>query len=280
MKVHGGGFETGTTFSIAYDSRYIVAYGEVIVVTINYRLGPFGFLHANTEGAEGNNGLHDQILALKWVQDNIEFFGGDKNRVTIFGESAGGMSVGGLLLSPLAKGLFHRVIAQSGAPNSYLGSEAKEKSLVKTKAVAERLHCPIDDNKKMIECLRGANITAQMILDANPNARTNGETFIPIYGDTLLPIRPAQAINERKWNEGLDVMFGTVSEEGALFVESLFPDRLDPAIKEPNLNVDAVQKIIELLYFTFREKYGTEVAEFYTKGIKGKDYDALRLVGS
>lgn len=246
------------------------------MVTINYRLGPFGFLHADTEGAEGNNGLHDQILALKWVQENIEFFDGDKNRVTIFGESAGGMSVGGLLLSPLAKGLFHRVISQSGAPNSYLGSEAKEKSLEKTKTVAERLKCPIEDNKEMIKCLRSPNITAQMILDANPNARTNGETFIPIYGDTLLPIKPSQAINQKKWNEGLDVMFGTVSEEGALFVESLFPERLDPAIKEPELSVDAVKKIIELLYMTFRESYGIEVAEFYAKDLKEKDYDALR----
>lgn len=72
-----------------YDGRYVANLGDVIVVTINYRLGPFGFLYGGTDDTPGNIGLHDQIMTLKWVQNNIEAFGGDPSSVTIFGESAG-----------------------------------------------------------------------------------------------------------------------------------------------------------------------------------------------
>jgi carboxylesterase type B len=87
--IHGGGFETGTIFSFAYDTRYLAILGDVVVVSVNYRLGPFGFLYGGTDDAPGNVGLYDQILGLKWVRDNIEQFGGDPESVTIFGESAG-----------------------------------------------------------------------------------------------------------------------------------------------------------------------------------------------
>ena len=93
--------------------------GDVIVVSINYRLGILGFLNSNGT-LKGNYGLWDQIMALQWVQDNIESFGGDKTSVTIFGESAGGFSVSLLAMSPMAKGLFHRVIAQSGVAYTHL----------------------------------------------------------------------------------------------------------------------------------------------------------------
>ena len=81
-----------------------------MVVTINYRLGAHGFLPEKSS----NNAIRDQILALKWVNENIAEFGGDRNNVTVFGESAGAMSVDTLVHSPLAKGLFHKAIAQSG----------------------------------------------------------------------------------------------------------------------------------------------------------------------
>ena len=81
---------------------------------MNYRLGAFGFLYGGDEIVPANLGIHDQIVALHWVQENIDRFGGDPNNVTIFGNSAGGFTVGILMLSPLAKGLFHRAIIQSG----------------------------------------------------------------------------------------------------------------------------------------------------------------------
>ncbi len=117
MWIHGGGLTVGT--GDAYPGELLTAKG-VVLVTINYRLGPFGFLALpeltaeSASGASGNQGLRDQIAALQWVRDNVASFGGDPDNVTIFGESAGSMSVSLLQASPLARGLFHRVIGQSG----------------------------------------------------------------------------------------------------------------------------------------------------------------------
>jgi para-nitrobenzyl esterase len=115
--IHGGAFIYGQ--SDEYDPTLLVAQ-DVVVVTINYRLGALGFLAspaltAEGGGASGNYGIMDQQFALHWVQDNIAAFGGDKNNITIFGESAGGFSVQSQLVSTGAAGLFHKAIVQSGA---------------------------------------------------------------------------------------------------------------------------------------------------------------------
>ena len=89
MFIHGGAYDSGSEFSMVYDARWLAALGDVIVVTINYRLGALGFLYAGNDDIPGNAGLYDQIMALKWVKDNIDSFGGDPNSITIFGESAG-----------------------------------------------------------------------------------------------------------------------------------------------------------------------------------------------
>lgn len=119
--IHGGGFVTGSGSSDLYDGSNFVKKGDVVVVTINYRMGPEGFLFfdklpGNHEGFESNLGIKDQVAALKWVHDNIASFGGDPKQVTIFGESAGAISVQTLMTVPAAKGLFSKAIAESGAP--------------------------------------------------------------------------------------------------------------------------------------------------------------------
>lgn len=121
--IHGGGFTGGSGSSAMYKGSRLSARGNVVVVTTNYRLGSLGFLNLNevTGGkipATGNEGLLDQTAALEWVHRNIASFGGDPGNVTIFGESAGGMSVGCQLALPRAKGLFRRAILQSGATSS------------------------------------------------------------------------------------------------------------------------------------------------------------------
>lgn len=117
--IHGGGLQTGSGSTLLYDGESLANRG-VVLVTINYRLGPMGFLaHAelsaeDENGASGNYGILDQVAALQWVQANIAAFGGDPGRVTIFGESAGSWSVNYLTATPLAAGLFHRAIGHSG----------------------------------------------------------------------------------------------------------------------------------------------------------------------
>ncbi|CAG9769385.1 unnamed protein product [Ceutorhynchus assimilis] len=113
--IHGGGFVEGTgILEWGVGPNYFIEYG-VIMVSINYRLGPFGYLSTGDDVIPGNIGMKDQILALKWVRDNIEYFGGDPEKVTVFGQSAGSASVSYLLLSPLAEGLFRGAILESGS---------------------------------------------------------------------------------------------------------------------------------------------------------------------
>lgn len=114
MYIHGGAFKGGSGDFMIAGPEYLIQ-ENVILVTINYRLGPLGFLSLDMKEAPGNAGLQDQILALKWINRNIEGFGGDPKRVTIFGQSAGAVSTDALMLSMTAKGLFQRVISQSGS---------------------------------------------------------------------------------------------------------------------------------------------------------------------
>ncbi|MGH8675547.1 MAG: carboxylesterase/lipase family protein, partial [Burkholderiales bacterium] len=127
--IHGGAFIVGAGSQSLYDGCVLARRGDVVVVTINYRLGALGFLrlrelsHARIP-ASGNEGLLDQIAALEWVRDEIAAFGGDPGNVTIFGESAGAMSCATLLGAPRAQGLFHRAILQSGSANNLSSREA------------------------------------------------------------------------------------------------------------------------------------------------------------
>lgn len=128
--IHGGGFMSGSGSSDMYDGANLVKKGDIVLVTINYRLGPLAFLYfknlaGENPGFQNNLGIKDQIMALKWVHENIANFGGDPNNVTIFGESAGARSVIALLGAPAANGLFQRAIAQSATPDfSYTPEEA------------------------------------------------------------------------------------------------------------------------------------------------------------
>jgi para-nitrobenzyl esterase len=129
--IHGGGYRTGQGGIPWYNGARFAANGDIVVVSINYRLGALGFTHLARFGDEyatsGVNGTMDQVAALEWVRDNIEAFGGDPENVTIAGESAGGFSIGTLLAVPKAEGLFRRAIAQSGAAHHTLPLEAGEK---------------------------------------------------------------------------------------------------------------------------------------------------------
>ncbi|CAH1239405.1 CES4A [Branchiostoma lanceolatum] len=122
--IHGGGWQVGTGSNS--NGTQLAAEQNVIVVTFNYRLGVFGFLGTGDHHAPGNAGLLDQTEAIRWVKDNIANFGGDGDRITIFGLSAGGMAVSLHLLSPLNSGLFHRAITQSGSPftPAFLGTKS------------------------------------------------------------------------------------------------------------------------------------------------------------
>lgn len=159
--IHGGGFQFGNGNAFLYGPDYLLP-ENIILVTINYRLGALGFLNTGTLDAPGNAGLKDQVLALKWVRDNIEFFGGDPNEVTIAGQSAGSASVHYLLMSPLTKNLFKRAIAQSGvALNPWAITDiAHERAFMLGKA----LNFQTNDTEKLIRKFRFRNCVCRFVL--------------------------------------------------------------------------------------------------------------------
>ncbi|XP_063223164.1 pyrethroid hydrolase Ces2a-like [Bacillus rossius redtenbacheri] len=151
--IHGGAFVLGSGDSDMYGPDYLVA-EDVVLVTINYRLGALGFLYLEGCDVTGNNGLRDQVMALKWVRDNIAQFGGDPGNVTIFGESAGGASVHLLMLSPLARGLFHRAIAQSGTALLSGCHTTCDVSSRRAVRLAKLLGCSSEDPQAVADYLR------------------------------------------------------------------------------------------------------------------------------
>ena len=150
--IHGGAFQLGSSSD---HEPHLLMERDVVLVTINYRLGAFGFLSLGTKEIPGNAGFKDQVLALRWVQKNIRSFGGDPHLVTLMGNSAGAYSVTAHMISPMSKGLFHRVIALSGSITYQRKLETDYLELAQK--LARKLNCTISNNDAMIECLRSVN---------------------------------------------------------------------------------------------------------------------------
>ncbi|XP_072398062.1 venom carboxylesterase-6-like [Diabrotica undecimpunctata] len=147
--IHGGAFmfNHGGMFG-----PEIIMDRDVIYITINYRLGPLGFLSTEDNVVPGNNGMRDQILALKWMKDNIEYFGGNPDSITLMGMSAGGASVHTHFITPHSKGLFARGVSQSGCVlNPWV---LMEEPLNHAKKVASLVGCPTESNEEMVNCLK------------------------------------------------------------------------------------------------------------------------------
>jgi para-nitrobenzyl esterase len=207
--IHGGAFVTGSGCFKLYDGRYLAAHG-VVVVTINYRLGALGFLrHA---GATGSEGVSDQVLALEWVRDNIAAFGGDPRNVTIFGESAGAMSVACLLVAPSARGLFHKAILQSGA-----GHIARDPEHAERTAASFLRHLGGDPFKADAEAILKAQAAVIDEVDnhRDPN-RLGSMPFQPCTDGNVVSRRPIEAIRAGA-AAGIPVLCGTTTEEWKLW---------------------------------------------------------------
>jgi para-nitrobenzyl esterase len=218
--IHGGGFTMGSGSQAMYDVVPLVCRGDVVVVTVNYRLGPLGFLHLDdlvgqSFGASGNAGIEDQVAALEWVRDNIAAFGGDPDQVTIFGESAGGMSVGTLLGTPSAAGLFRGAVAQSGAAhNVYTGQAASRIAEI----VLDSLGVAPGDAGRLRE------VTTEQLLQAHDRVTLHHMgrpgavllPFQPVVDGEVLPKPPIEAVAEGLSAE-VAVLVGSTRDEWNLF---------------------------------------------------------------
>ncbi|WP_276352180.1 carboxylesterase/lipase family protein [Cohnella caldifontis] len=200
--IHGGFFAMGSGSDPRFDGATFARSGDTVLVTINYRLGALGFLQLRGIGGPeydecGNLGLQDQVAALRWIRENIAAFGGDPNRVTIFGQSAGGRSVGALLAMPSAAGLFQQAIIHSGGLRTYTttagASEIAASMLAKLKVPPEEIG-------------RLRSLTAESLLEAAPPLRA-GRSLEPTVGGPAFPAGPLKAA-EAGAARNINVMIG------------------------------------------------------------------------
>ena len=242
--IYGGGFNSGGGSVPIYDGEELARQG-IVVVTINYRVGPFGFfahpaLTAESPyGASGNYGLLDQIAALRWVRDNVAAFGGDPDRITIAGQSAGAASVHALVASPLAAGLFRRAIAESGAMMTRGGPP-----LAEAEAAGERFASAL--GATTLEALRA--LPADKILAAADGSAR------PIRDGYVLPA-PMPELTTRPHAVAVDLMTGWNEDEGLVF--------------GPILDLAAYQK-------QSRDRYGEDAADFLERYAATDDATAER----
>ncbi len=219
--LHGGAFVIGSGSQPIYVSDRLARRGDVVVVTVNYRLGALGFLNLKevTNGAipaTGNEGLLDQIAALEWVRDNIAAFGGNPENVTIFGESAGGMSVGALLGLPRAKGLFHKAIPQSGACHT---AATKAQAARASEAVLAASGLSKPDELRNAEAKTFMRAQAQLALNKVPGhtaQEIGGMPFRPAIDGEIMKELPIDAVRKGA-SKGVPVMTGCTTEEWKLF---------------------------------------------------------------
>jgi para-nitrobenzyl esterase len=234
--IHGGGFTGGAGSCAVYDGEEMAKQG-IVFVTINYRLGVFGFFSLPELAAEssmkvsGNYGLLDQIAALEWIRDNITAFGGDPSNVTIAGQSAGSMSVNALIASPPAKGLFHKAILQSGGLFS--------NRMMKTMAEGEKSGLAFMERAKAGNLAALRQMSAEDIQKAASGMSFGG--FGPVQDGKVIPNDLVEYFKAGRQND-VPIMTGWVTGDGALF---------GPA----NGNVESFLKLA-------KERYGDRASEF------------------
>jgi para-nitrobenzyl esterase len=215
--IHGGAFIMGSGSQPLYNGSSFAVNHDIVVVTINYRLGLLGLLYlgdlAGDAYRHGNVSLLDQLAALRWVRENIEAFGGDPGRVTVMGESAGAISIGALLGAPAARGLFDRAILQSGAPELVppLRAEATEHARAALAALGVG---PAE--------LPGVPIARLMELQEQILAARGLGAFTPIIDGELLPRPPTEAVRDGRGVQ-VPILIGTNRDEWTLFDVLLGP---------------------------------------------------------
>lgn len=267
--IHGGAFVIGAGSQGVYNGKALAS-RDIVIVTINYRLGAFGFLDLSgaSEGrgpGTGAEGLADQILALHWVKQNISQFGGDPENVTIFGESAGGMSVSALLAAAPARGLFHKAIPQSGG--AHIGYD-KERSARVGRAMLDLLNIAPENAERATDVPYGAIIRAQIALladsrDGHDTRKLGRLPFQPAIDGSILSERPIEAIRKGSAS-GIPVMSGTTKEEWKLFTAA-----------NPRLRMMSTSTFNERVQHLAGEAAAPEMLAAYVEGSPFERFNAV-----
>ncbi|KAH9372658.1 hypothetical protein HPB48_003366 [Haemaphysalis longicornis] len=218
--LHGGSFSSGGNSYDIYDGRFIAAIGDVLVVVPNFRLSVFGYLNSGTGDVAGNMALHDQILALRWLHENAEQFGGDRERILLAGHSSGAITVSLLMTSPLVArhGSFRRAYLMSGTMSTPIDGNKGKRAEGYFAEIAANIGCQAKAVASQLECLRCLNAS-----EIRKGAGSLGGSMMPSIEGPVFP-GGLQALEE--WFlpfRGRDAMISATQSEGMAFLQSLMP---------------------------------------------------------
>ncbi|CAD6186195.1 unnamed protein product [Caenorhabditis auriculariae] len=220
--IYGGGFFSGSPSLDLYSGTVLAAKEHTIVVNVNYRLGPFGFLYLGDDSpVQGNMGLLDQQLALRWIHENIGAFGGDRSRVTLFGESAGSASVTAHLFAPNSHNYFQNIIAKSGAILNSWASATPNKMLELSLKLAKRVNCS-GGVEQVTKCL--ALVPAHIVQNEADKISIEigllmSFAFVPVSADvTFFKGDIFHKLRTRQFKKDVNIIFGSVKDEGTYWL--------------------------------------------------------------
>jgi para-nitrobenzyl esterase len=275
--IHGGGFQSGSASLPEYDGKKLASAGNLVVVSINYRLACLGFLRLcdisnGVIPSTGNEGLGDQITALNWIQNNIHHFGGDKNNVTLFGESAGAMSIACLLASPVANKLFHKAILQSGAGHTYSSIKKANKVAAEFVNSANQLGFTLDQFPSLSsEAL--LRIQAHFLARPEIYQQFGILAFTPVLENQLLPLPPHEAIANGSAKD-ITIIAGTNTDEWTFFASLLQQNisskealygALSPLIEDEDIDGCLTQMHEQLISRNRPISYQNQLSEIYSE---------------
>ncbi|KOB71338.1 Uncharacterized protein OBRU01_13932, partial [Operophtera brumata] len=266
--IHGGAFMSGSGDTDTYGPEFLIQH-DVILVTMNYRLEVLGFLCLDTPEVPGNAGMKDQVLALRWVKENIAKFGGDPDNVTIFGESAGSAAVTHHMISPMSKGLFHKVIAQSGVciQDWAIARDAKERAF----RVAKVLGKETTDTQELLQYLRSVPATDLAKMTYKTRTLDEKSRGLPMYFvpnvekkfnnvEAFLTQEPIDALLSKNLNK-VPLMIGYNSAEGLLMLE----EQLKKAQRyNDNSTYLVPRELVPKLTENKMKEFGSRIMKFYT----------------
>lgn len=227
--IFGGGFTSGTSTLAVYEGDLLAAEEDIIVVSMNYRVSALGFLYLGRPEAPGNAGLFDQLLALQWISDNIEQFGGDPKRVTIFGESAGAVSAALHLLSPLSRNLFAQAILQSAAATNPWGLKDTREMISNGLQLASLIGCPSMKSRNLSHSLTNHDLdqVVECLVKTDPYELVRyevGQTktvlkfpFVPVVDGSFLVESPIESLAKSNFKQA-KILLGSNSDEGNSFL--------------------------------------------------------------
>ncbi|KAJ8024954.1 Acetylcholinesterase [Holothuria leucospilota] len=220
--IHGGGFVLGTANIGPYDGTVLTSFYDIVYVSINYRLNGFGFLSTGDEELPGNYGLWDQVLALKWIKENIAAFGGDPERITIFGQSAGGASVGFHLVQEESWNYFHRAIMLSGTTMSPWAQETNPANAREDAFLLGRLAgCGVTTtSRELADCLR--QVDAYRLTVA---ITTNNIPLGPVVDGDFFQSDSRSLLNRGHFKK-CNVLFSTTADDGTIITARAYPTEL------------------------------------------------------